>query len=376
MRSGIICAGVSCLDLLLFGTEPLATRESLSLVRETQYRPGGATSNTGRALARLGTLVEFMTVIGEDANGELLLKLWQADGIDTRYVVRTAEKGTAISTVPVYPDGKRGVYFCPGTNDIMSADNLFGRNRAHLPVLHERQAFHLGYPPLLPLLQGKPLADLLAMVQQTGVFISLDTTPIADDTTLRAMLIPSLPSIHLFKSNIEEAAQVTGHFSALVARARAAGDDIENIVTAKELVAIGEEILALGAPMAVITLGPNGAFVCTGDTATLGKVPLLPDDLSGWADQRLFVPAYQVDGPINSAGAGDTFTAALLSGLCSGEMRSVAQLVHFAHATAALHVDLSHDTYSFAEVMQMLPTMSMRRPANPNFSAQECMQLV
>ncbi len=114
MRSGIVCSGVSCLDLFLLGTEPLVTRESLSMVRETQYRAGGATSNTGRALVRLGMPVEYMTVLGEDANGDILLNLWQADGIETRYVVRSREAGTALSTLPVYADGKRGVYFCPG----------------------------------------------------------------------------------------------------------------------------------------------------------------------------------------------------------------------------------------------------------------------
>ncbi len=89
------------------------------MVRETQYRAGGATSNTGHALARLGMPVEYMTVLGDDTNGDILLNLWQQDGIDTRYVVRSSDAGTALSTIPVYQDGKRGVYFCPGTNDIM-----------------------------------------------------------------------------------------------------------------------------------------------------------------------------------------------------------------------------------------------------------------
>ncbi|MHB9131648.1 MAG: carbohydrate kinase family protein [Armatimonadota bacterium] len=356
MRSGIVCSGVSCIDLLLYGAEPLVTRESLSMVRETQYRPGGATSNTGRALARLGVPVEYMTVIGADANGELLLKLWQADGVDTRYVVRTEEAGTALSTVPVYQDGKRGVYFYPGTNAMMSLDNMFGSVREHLQVLRERQAFHLGYPPLLPCLQGDRLAEMLSLVRKTGVFISLDTTPIADDATLRAMLAPAFPVIHLFKSNIEEAAQVVGRFSELHARAKAAGCDIEKVVTLEDIYAIGGELLAMGVPIAVLTLGPSGACICTSDEAALRDVPLLPTDLTGWTNQRLFVPAYQVDGPLNSAGAGDTFTAALLAGLCEG-LPSIQQVVQLAHATAALHVDLSRGACRLEEVLAMLPGM-------------------
>jgi len=369
MRAGIVCSGVSCLDLFLYGTEPLLTRESLSMVRETQYRVGGATSNTGRALARLGMPVAYMTVIGDDANGDILLKLWQEDGIDLRYVVRTAEAGTALSVLPVYADGKRGVYFSPGTNAIMGIDNLFGPDRGYLAALQSQQVFHLGYPPLMARLQGEELAEVLSVVRETGVLVSLDTTPIADDTRLRAMLAPALKVSHMFTPNIEEASQVVGRFTALAARAREesakAGEtlDIENIVTPAELIEIGEALLAAGTPVVVLTLGPNGAFLCTGDEAALCAVPLFNE--RGWANQRLYVPAYQVDGPLNTTGAGDTFTAGILTGLCKGipSLREIAQL---AHCAGALHVDLSRGACSFAEVQAALPTMRVRPPKNPH----------
>jgi len=367
MRSGIICAGVSCVDLFLYGTEPLATRESLSMVRETKYRPGGATSNTGHALAGMGVPAAYFTVIGDDANGDILLNLWQADGVDTQYVVRTKEAGTALSTVPVYGDGKRGVYFYPGTNDIMSIDNLLGSGRRNLQVLRESQAFHLGYPPLLRRLQGQALTELLKAIRETGVLISLDTTPIADDTTLRAMLAPALPQAHLFAPNIEEAAQVTGRFTALAERSRRAGADIETIVTPDELRQIGEDLLRLGVPIVILTLGPNGAYLCTGEEESLRMVPFAPDDLSGWADIREFIPGYRVDGPLNSAGAGDAFTAAVLTGLCAGDA-SLHDVIAVAHCAAALHVDLSQRQRPYDEVASLRHSLPAALPANPHLA--------
>ncbi len=370
MRSGIVCSGVSCLDLFLYGTEPLMTRESLSMVRETQYRPGGATSNTGRALVKLGLPVEYMTVLGADANGDILLNMWQADGIDTRYVVRTTEVGTALSTIPVYGDGKRGVYFCPGTNEIMDLDTLFGPGRQYLQVLNERLVFHLGYPPLMRKLQGQPLADLLAAVRETGVLVSLDTTPVADDTTLYNMLAPALPVAHLFTPNIEEASQVAGQFTALAARAAkvtaqtGAQMDIEDVVTSAELTAIGEFLLGKGLPIVIITLGPSGAFICTGDEAALRTVPIAPANLDGWANQRLYVPAYLVEGPINTTGAGDTFTAGMLVGMCKG-LPALEEIARLAHCSGALHVDLSRGACTFEEVQAALPGMQVRLPKNP-----------
>lgn len=370
MRSGIVCSGVSCLDLFLFGTDPLKTRESLSMVQRTQYRQGGATSNTGRALTRLGIAVEFMTVIGNDANGDIMMKLWQEDGIDTRYVTRTDAAGTALSTIPVYGDGKRGVYFCPGTNDIMSMENTFGENQAYLPLLRERQIFHFGYPPLMRQLQGKALAELLTAVRDTGVMVTLDTTPIADDSTLHDMLAASFRVAHLFTPNIEEASQATGYFSRLVHRAeeesRKQGKhiDIEAVIHPEELQAIGAALLHEGLPMAAITLGPNGAYICSGDEAALRQVPLAPDDLSEWANQQIFVPAFQVDGPVNTTGAGDTFTAGLLAGF-SRRHHSLREIAQLAHATGALAVDMSREPMTYEEVAQLMPTMIPRPPSNP-----------
>jgi len=371
MRVGIVCSGVSCLDLFLYGTSPLSTRESLSMVRETQYRAGGITSNTGRALVRLGMPTAYMTVIGCDANGDIMMHLWAQDGIDTRYVVRTPEAGTALSTLPVYQDGKRGVYFCPGTNDIMDIDNLFGPDRAYLAALHERQVFHIGYPPLMQRLQGPALADVLRAVRDTGVLVSLDTTPVADDVTLSRMLGPALSVAHLFTPNVMEAAQVAGQFTHLAARAAAATQahgealEIEDIITPEELLGIGEFLLDAGLALVVITLGPNGVFLATGSVAALRAMPLAPADPAAWANRRLFVPAYRVDGPVNTTGAGDTFTAGILTGLCQGisSLREIAQL---AHAASALHVDLSRGAATFADVQRALPTMTLRPPRNPD----------
>ncbi len=244
------------------------------------------------------------------------------------------------------------------------------REREHLQVLRERLAFHLGYPPLMRRLQGEALAELLGAVRETGVLVSLDTTPVADDTTLYRMLAPALPMAHMFTPNIEEASQVAREFTALAALACEAGQqagasrDIEDIITLEALQRIGEQLLREGVPIVVITLGPNGAFICTGDEHALRAVPVAPAELSGWVNQRLYVPAYRVNGPLNTTGAGDTFTAGMLTGICRG-LSSLREIAQLAHCAAALHVDLSHGDASFAEVQAALPAMRVRLPRNP-----------
>lgn len=58
-RQGVICAGVSCLDMLLHGTEPLATRESLSLVERIEYRPGGVNVQYRAGAGAIGSAGRF-----------------------------------------------------------------------------------------------------------------------------------------------------------------------------------------------------------------------------------------------------------------------------------------------------------------------------
>jgi D-beta-D-heptose 7-phosphate kinase/D-beta-D-heptose 1-phosphate adenosyltransferase len=62
-------------------------------VRDTENRLGGA-ANVARQVAALGATVSLAGVIGEDAAGEDFLRLCAASKVDTRAVVRLAERRT------------------------------------------------------------------------------------------------------------------------------------------------------------------------------------------------------------------------------------------------------------------------------------------
>jgi D-beta-D-heptose 7-phosphate kinase / D-beta-D-heptose 1-phosphate adenosyltransferase len=62
-------------------------------VRETEHRLGGA-ANVARQVAALGAKVSLAGTIGTDAAGADLLRLCVSCGIDTRAVVRAAQRGT------------------------------------------------------------------------------------------------------------------------------------------------------------------------------------------------------------------------------------------------------------------------------------------
>jgi D-beta-D-heptose 7-phosphate kinase/D-beta-D-heptose 1-phosphate adenosyltransferase len=62
-------------------------------VRETEHRLGGA-ANVARQVATLGAKVSLAGVIGEDAAGSDFLRLCEASNIDTRAVLKLAERRT------------------------------------------------------------------------------------------------------------------------------------------------------------------------------------------------------------------------------------------------------------------------------------------
>ncbi len=47
----------------------------MSLVENIMFTPGCSTSNTGAALVELGANVELLTLIGDDLNGDTLMKV-------------------------------------------------------------------------------------------------------------------------------------------------------------------------------------------------------------------------------------------------------------------------------------------------------------
>jgi len=358
-RHGIVCAGVSCLDLFVLGTSPLATRESLSLATGAEYRAGGATSNTGKALVRMGQYTEYMTVIGMDENGQILKNMWMKDGINLDSVTYHDTVGSSLSVLPVYSDGKRGVYFSIGTNGETTIDNLFGEDRKYLSVLKERLVFHYGYPPLTPKLQGDNLKEMLKAVCETGVLVSLDTTPVVEKGKLTEMLAPALPYTHLFAPNIDEASQVTGHFHKLNERAQTEGKDIEDIITIAELQEVSHRLLSYGIPIVVLTLGKRGAYLCTGNEDAIKRIPDYFDLKASDANISSFIPTFEIPEAINTTGAGDTFTAGILIGLVN-KQGNLTDIVRIAQAAAAIHVSTIEGILSYEQVVEAAKTMKAR----------------
>ncbi|MDP5182594.1 PfkB family carbohydrate kinase [Blastococcus sp. BMG 814] len=248
-------------------------------------RGGGAGANVAAHLARLGTPVVLAGCIGDDAAGAGLTAELAAAGVEL--AVRTvpgAATGTIVSLVE--PDGQRSMLADRGAN--------LALRPADVPTPAPGGHLHLsGYTLLDPGPRDAGLAALRAAAV-AGCTVSVDpasTGPLRGygvdrwltDTAAATLVLP----------NADEARLLTGCADVTEA-ARA---------------------LAARHPVAVVTLGAEGALWAAGDELV----------------HRPARPATVVD----TTGAGDAFAAGLLAAWLTGPHRSPAEALDAGLACAA-----------------------------------------
>lgn len=226
-------------------------------------RGGGAGANVAVHLARLGTPVRLVGCIGDDPPGAGLAGELASAGVTTALrTVAGTPTGTIVSLVET--DGQRSMLADRGANLALVPEDVAGAEVGrHL---------HLsGYTLLDPRPRAAGLAAL-ARAMDAGATISVDpasTGPLAAYGVDRWLADTAAATIVL--PNADEAALLTG------------SRDVQAAARA----------LATRHPVAVVTLGADGALWAAGDV--LVHRPARPTSV------------------VDTTGAGDAFTAGLLA---------------------------------------------------------------
>lgn len=94
------------------------------LARDFDLGPGGKGSNQAVQVARLGTAVEFIGVIGTDDFARIATDLYEAEGVGTNHLERTSERNTGVGFIILDDSGDNRILLDPGTNDAFSAAHV------------------------------------------------------------------------------------------------------------------------------------------------------------------------------------------------------------------------------------------------------------
>lgn len=342
-QTDIIVSGHLCLDLYpSIPTVPLSALASPGKLFEAdplEMSTGGAVSNTGLALHRLGVNVKLMANVGADLLGQVIVSfLENRDPALSEFLVTMPDQATSYSILLSPENVDRIILHCTGTNEEFGADDLDDEQ------IKQARIFHLGYPPLLPKLianDGAELVEIYKRVKALNVVSSLDLAmpdpnrP-AGKLDWRPILKNTLPYVDIFIPSIEEIL-----FMLRRDEYEAWGGDVYPHLNREYLHALTSEILNFGVAVTGIKLGEMGMYTHTAGAERLAKLAGLDLDIDAWADVEYWHPAFKVD-VVGTTGAGDSAYAGFLSAMLKG--MTPQEATRFACAVGSSNVERADST--------------------------------
>lgn len=344
MPSDVMVAGHIALDILpdmssLKPEEVIGAGKVFEIGR-ISYSTGGAVSNTGLALHRLGIDVDLLAVVGADWVGRAIIDYVRGYDSALGDHIRVLPAAASAYTIVIEPGNHdrtllthTGVY------------NGFGVDNIDLDLAANCKLFHLGYPTLLPRLyehDGAGFLELLQAVKDLGPVTSVDMSLPAPDSPSgqadwRAILRRCLPFVDIFVPSIEEIM-----FMLRRADHDRWGGQIIARMTADYLADLAGELLEMGVGIAGFKLGERGLYL--GASSDVGRLTCLlrigqaPAD---WVGIRTWRPPFQVQ-VAGTTGAGDAAYAGLIAALIRG--LDYQECARWACAVAACNIEAADAT--------------------------------
>lgn len=266
---------------------------------------GGAVSNTGIALHRLGIGTRLIARTGDDILGSTLQQCVERQGTGLAAgLIRRAESTTSYSIVISPPDVDRRFLHNPGANDDFSAGDVSDE------ALSKARLFHFGYPPLMAGMYmdaGMQLRELFQRAKSFGLTTSLDMAyPDPDSPAGRAdwltILRNVLPYVDIFTPSFDEISFMLWKKTDLR-------------LSTPLLAKASNILLGMGAKMVLLKLGDCGLYLRTANLANFndcGKA--FSGDTGQWSEYQACLPCFKVD-VVGTTGAGDVTVAGFLAGL-------------------------------------------------------------
>ncbi len=287
MSKSISILGIFVADLT-FRTERMPNKGETYIGNSFKLGPGGKGSNQAVAARRAGAETMFITKIGKDTFGEMAMKLYSDEGINSKYVWEIPDMSTGAASIVVNEEtGDNAIIVVPGAADAMVPDDLDAAEAG----IADCAFFMASLEVPIPVMQHG-----LEVAKRNGVPTILNPAP--------AAILPDevYGLSDYFTPNETEAAIL-------------AGIPVVTIEDAEEAAKI---FLQRGIDTVVITLGEKGAYV-----------------RNSVINQH--VPAFDMGGKVlETTGAGDAFNGGFAYALAEG--MSLIEAVRFGSATAAISV--------------------------------------
>ena len=286
MNRKILVVGSANMDLSLNVYRTPEPGETLVDDGGVAYIPGGSGANAAIAFTRLGAEATLCAKLGADVHGQQLYKFYCEQGLDTSAIKVDRDFSTGFSAVIKESDGQNRIIYYPGANTHITTDSIMAAFDIEPDVLYTN--FEISFQTALA------AAKIAA---QRGVPIVIDAAPSDKSIPLEA-----LPYVEIFSPNDTEVHEITGIMPTGADSSLRAALAIWRRMKCKYI---------------VIKQGSRGVSIYDGKKFDM-------------------VPACRPDRVVDTATAGDTFTAAMtLEYLRTGDIKEAAR---YGAAAAAIAI--------------------------------------
>ena len=284
MAEGLLCVGLTTVDILARPVERLPATEAVELIDAIGLAPAGTAGGMALVASCLGVRTRLCSAVGDDAAGKLARLIYQERGVDLSLLATARDVATSTTLIFVSRAGRRPRFHMRGASmEVELSEAVFAAARS---------TKYLHYAGVgAPKLDGGAGAELAAAARKAGATVTCDL--ISPRPNALEELKRVLPSVDFFMPNGEEALRLSGQVT---------------------LAEAGEFFRDQGARSCIIKDGPRGVLLVARE---------------GYAR----IPAHAIE-PLDTTSCGDSYCAGLVAALDRG--RTVSEACRFAAAVAAL----------------------------------------
>lgn len=267
------------------GMEPVNYKTFLKIIEEAgpaiNLTSGGSSANTIKGLAKLGHSCALLGKIGSDPAGKTFLDEIKNSNIVPLLLPSPSATGQVLCLVT--PDGQRTFRDYLGAGNEMKAADLKAEFFKNVKLVHIE-----GYT-----LMNEPLTQrAMELAKEAGAKISFDMASFELASHYKVQIVHLVAHhVDILFANEDETKTLTGH------------EPKKGCAILKDL-----------CDVAVVMTGKKGCWVGHGDAVA-------------------HYPAYPIDPPLDTTGAGDLFAAGFLHGYLKG--KSLKECAHFGALAAA-----------------------------------------
>jgi len=256
-----------------------------------EIHAGGVTANNLTQVARLGASVGWFGLIGDDANGKIILDEFAADKMDTSAIEVVKGEQSSLTWIPVDAHGERCIYMFPNVTAKITSEHIRTR---FAPYIQQSKHLHTEASQLpLP-----PVLEAIKVAKEAGVRVIFDL-----DVDTNYFVEAGLGT----EAELMEVLRLTDVLKPCKAAARQLTGETDYEKCARKLRTFGPDVVAM-------TMGSDGSLIAGQDSVA-------------------YCPIYKVD-VVDTTGAGDAYMGGLSYALLQNWSHE--RVVSFANACAAL----------------------------------------